>query len=189
MTHDPHPWAMSLTTLHAQVWALLVRGVNDRRAAARHLTLATVTPDGLPAARTVVLRAANREAPSLDVHTDVHAGKVKDVCATPFAAIHVWDASAHLQIRLAAEVTILTGDDVVAFWARVPEGSRLAYGGSPSTGEPIKDSAAYHKKPDPASFVVLRLAITTMDILHLGPQHRRAYFERSDNWAGQWVVP
>ena len=189
MEHDPHPWATSLDTLHGQVWALLVRGVRDRRASTRHLTLATVTFDGLPAARTVVLRAANKEFATLDVHTDLHAGKVKDVRATPFAAIHVWDASAHLQIRLKADVTMLTGDDVAGLWSRVPEGSRQAYGGTPQTGKPISDSLAYHKDPDPTSFVVLRLSITQMDILHLGLRHRRACFERSDQWVGQWLAP
>ncbi len=143
MTHDHHSWATSLDTLHAQVWALLVRGVKDRRASSRHLTLATITPDGLPAARTVVLRAANKQTATLDVHTDVHAGKVKDVRATPYAAIHVWDPSAHLQIRLGTKVTALTGDDVDSLWARVPEGSRQAYGGTPDTGEPIPESLNY----------------------------------------------
>ncbi len=189
MINNPHPWATSLDTLQAHVWALLVRGVKDRRASAHHMTLATVTPGGVPAARTVVLRAASKETASLDVHTDVHAGKVKDLQTTPFAAIHIWDTSAHLQIRLGAKVTILTGDEVATHWARVPDRSRLAYGGTPRTGEPIPDSFAYQKDPDPASFVILRLSITHMDILHLGAQHRRAYFERADNWSGQWLVP
>ncbi len=34
---------------------------------------------GVPAARTVALLAAGKETASLAVHTDIHAGKVKDL--------------------------------------------------------------------------------------------------------------
>jgi pyridoxine/pyridoxamine 5'-phosphate oxidase len=62
MTTVLHPWAADLSDLHAQVWTRLMRGVRDRRASSRHPTLATVTPDGKPQARTVVLRAADISA-------------------------------------------------------------------------------------------------------------------------------
>ena len=54
----------------------LLRGVRDRRAPTRHPTLATVTPDGRPKARTVVLRAADKQAGILELHTDLHSAKV-----------------------------------------------------------------------------------------------------------------
>jgi pyridoxamine 5'-phosphate oxidase len=189
MTHNPHPWAESLVTLYDHVWALLVRGVNDRRACARHLTLATVTPLGTPATRTIVLRAADRKAASLDVHTDLNSAKIADLRATPFGELHFWDTSAHLQVRLSARATLLSGNDVEAFWTKIPAGSRLAYGGTPITGQPIANALDYIKTSDPAAFVVIRMAITTMDVLHLGPAHRRARFDRADNWEGQWLVP
>ncbi|MBC7737166.1 MAG: pyridoxamine 5'-phosphate oxidase, partial [Candidatus Saccharibacteria bacterium] len=46
MTTDLHGWADQLDTLLAQVWSRLVRGVGDRHAPARHLTLATVSAAG-----------------------------------------------------------------------------------------------------------------------------------------------
>ena len=58
MTLELHPWAADLQELQAQVWTRLVRGVRDRRAPSRHPTLATVSPEGKPEARTVVLRCA-----------------------------------------------------------------------------------------------------------------------------------
>ena len=189
MSADPHPWAAELASLHAQVWARLLRGVHDRHAPARHPTLATVTPAGMPQARTVVLRAADMAAGSLDIHTDLHSAKVAQVRATPFAALHIWDSAAHLQLRLEAEVAILTGAEVAHIWARVPAPSRLAYGSTPATGQPIAHSLAYRKTPDPASFAVLRLNIGAMDVVHLGPDHRRARFMRADGWAGEWLAP
>ena len=189
MKPDPHPWATDLSQLYTEVWLRLSRGVHDRHAPARHPTLATVTPDGRPQARTVVLRAADKLAGTLDIHTDLRSAKVRDLRATPFAALHVWDASAHLQMRLEVLVTILTGQDVAATWAGVPEASRLSYGSSPAPGQPIEQGLAYTKAPDPASFAVLRLSVQTVDALHLGPDHRRARFDRVDDWAGAWLAP
>jgi pyridoxamine 5'-phosphate oxidase len=126
---------------------------------------------------------------TLDIHTDLQSAKVGDLRATPFAALHVWDTSAHLQLRLEAHVTILTGQDVAAIWAGVPDASRLSYGTSPAPGQPIEQALAYTKAPDPACFAVLRLSVSTIDALHLGPNHRRARFDRNDNWAGEWLAP
>jgi len=87
MTTDPHPWACDLAQLYEQVWTRLTRGVHDRHAPARHPTLATVSPQGRPQARTVVLRAVNKTTGTLDIHTDLWSAKVGDLWVTPFAAI------------------------------------------------------------------------------------------------------
>jgi pyridoxamine 5'-phosphate oxidase len=189
MKPNPHPWAGDLSQLFVEVWRRLSRGVHDRHAPARHPTLATVASDGRPQARTVVLRAANKPAGTLDLHTDLRSAKVQELRAMPFAALHVWDTSAHLQVRLEARVEILTGQDVAMIWAGVPEASRLAYGTSPAPGQPIADALAYTKGPDPAFFAVLRLNVSSVDALHLGPNHRRARFDRLDGWTGVWLTP
>ena len=186
---DLHPWAANLDTLYAQVWARLVRGVHDRHAPARHPTFATVSPDGFPEVRTVVLRAADPVACTLDIHTDVASAKVASLRHTPRASVHVWDASAHLQSRIEVEVAILTGAQVAAIWARVPDPSRQSYGTVPPPGVAIADALAYEKIPNPASFAVLRCTVRAIDAVHLGPQHRRARFEAAHGWAGQWLAP
>jgi pyridoxamine 5'-phosphate oxidase len=186
---DPHPWACDLTQLYGEVWTRLTRGVHDRHAPARHPTLATVTPQGRPQARTVVLRAADKAAGTLDIHTDLRSSKVGDLRATPFVALHIWDTSAHLQLRLEAHVTLLTGPDVARIWAGVPAASRLSYGSTPAPGRPIAQALDYTKAADEASFVILRLRVETFDALHLGPDHRRARFDRADDWAGMWLAP
>lgn len=189
MTPDPHPWAAELDSLHAQVWTRLQRGVRDRHAPARHPTLATVGANGMPQIRTVVLRAALAQEASLDIHTDLRSAKVAELRASPLAGLHIWDASAHLQIRLETAATILTGHEVLETWQRVPDASRVAYGTMPPPGAPISHALAYEKPPDAASFAVVRLQVLAMDVVHLGPNHRRARFERADNWAGQWLAP
>ncbi len=189
MTTDPHPWAAELESLHAHLWARLSRGVHDRHAPARHPTLATVGAEGLPQARTVVLRAADARAGTLHLYTDRQSAKVAELQANPLAALHVWDPSAHLQIRIEAQVAIQTGADVANTWARIPEPSRYAYSSTATPGRPIPEALAYSKTPDPTSFALLCLTVRAIDALHLGPDHRRARFERADEWAGQWLVP
>ena len=175
--------------MYAEVWASLTRGVHDRHAPTRHQTLASVSPEGTPQARTIVLRAADKSASTLDIHTDLRSANVGDLRVTSFAALHVWDASAHLQLRLEAHVTLLTGPDVTAIWANVPVASRLSYGSTPAPGQPIVQTLDYTKAADPASFVILRLSSTIVDALHLGPHNRRARFDRDDDWAGMWLAP
>lgn len=190
MTTDPHPWAAGLDSLHAHIWTRLSRGVHDRRAPARHPTLATVDATGRPQARTVVLRGADAAAGTLSLYTDRHSAKVAELRANPLAALHVWDAAAHLQIRIEAEVAIETGPGVADVWASVPEPSRYAYSSTATPGRPIPEALAYTKTPDPAAFARLRLTVSAIDALHLGrDHHRRARFERADGWAGQWLVP
>lgn len=84
--HDPHPWALDLDTLHDQAWQRLIRGVRDRHAPARHPSLATVSPDGFPQVRTVVLRAADRSHQRLEIHTNLFSAKVEDLRHTPHAS-------------------------------------------------------------------------------------------------------
>ncbi|WP_328731185.1 pyridoxamine 5'-phosphate oxidase family protein [Vreelandella azerica] len=136
-----------------------------------------------------MLRGADKSAATLTFYTDLHSAKVEELRASPLAALHVWDASAHLQTRIEASVTLLTGDDVSDIWQRLPEHSRLAYSSGPAPGTPIDDSLVYSKTTDQSAFAVLRLDIQAIDALHLGPDHRRARFSRADDWAGQWLVP
>ena len=70
----------------------------------------------------MVLRATDQRAGSLDIHTDLRSVKVTDLRATPFAALHVWDAAGHLQIRLPC--TAFTDDlkpRVAVAFSRDPE--------------------------------------------------------------------
>ncbi len=189
MAHEPHPWASSLVELYAQVWTRLARGVVDRRAPARHPTLSTVSPDGKPKSRTVVLRASNSLLHTLDLHTDLRSSKIEDLTTIPFGALHIWDNAAHLQIRLEAKVDILQGADVAPIWASLPEHTQLSYAILPAPGQQIASSLAYNKTSVSDHFSVLRLSVETIEVLHLGADHRRASFGLGDDWAGKWLVP
>ena len=182
-------WFETLDGIRGRVWQTLGRGVADRRSAARHPTFATVSPDGWPEARTVVLRAADAQVQTLDVHTDFQSDKVKSLRGKSRAAFHIWDEKQKLQLRLGAEVEILSGDVVADLWAKVPDPSRQAYGTDPAPGTAINDALAYTKPADPAAFAVLRCKVIAIDVVHLGADHRRALFTRDSEWIGEWLAP
>ncbi len=178
-----------LTAFLNEAWQHLSRGVSDSRSPARYPTFATVSPDGVPEARTVALRAARQSTACVEVHTDIATPKVSALQNNPLAALHVWLPRADLQIRLTARVEILSGDAVEAQWAKVPVGSRISYGTEPLPGSPIDHVFDYEKPAERARFAVLRCWLTEIDLVHLGPQHRRAQYRDTDDWQGTWLAP
>ena len=182
---DPNDLAAFLN----EGWQHLRRGVADAKSPARYPTFATVSPGGVPEARTVALRGASQREARLEVHTDTQTAKIDALRHNPLAAFHVWIPRADLQIRATGRVTIETGATVDDKWAGVPENSRVSYGTEPAPGMPIPSVHAYEKPPRRARFAVLTCDLTEIDLVHLGTPHRRARFVAADGWAGTWVAP
>lgn len=180
---------MTLQEFLDLAWSRIVRGVRDKHSPARHPVLATIAPDGRPEARTVVLRAADRAAATLEMHTDSASPKVAALAANSRAEIHVWDPGQRLQIRLAGRVRILTGDDVAERWARIPGAARRSYGSRPAPGSAIAGPFDYATPGDPARLAVLICHVDRADLLLLGPVHQRAEYHPRDDWAGTWIAP
>jgi pyridoxamine 5'-phosphate oxidase len=187
--HERQPWASNLVTLHAFVWEELAKGLQDRHSVNRFPTLVTVSHDGRPQARTVVLRGANRDEWQLEIYTESDSAKAAELRASPRAAIHVWNTETRLQVRMEAYATLIQGDEARKVWDSLPLASQLTCGKTPPTGSAIKNSLAYEIQVDPDKFMVVRLAIDLMDVLHLGDMHRRAQFQRNTREFGQWCVP
>jgi len=172
-----------------EAWQHLGRGVADSRSPARTPTFATVSPDGMPQARTVVLRAAAQSQALLEVHTDTETAKIADLHHSPFAAFHIWLPKPKLQIRATTAVKILTGDAVEEQWTQVPATARVSYGTRPAPGRPIDHVYAYEKPAERSRFAVLRCKVQQIDLVHLGERHRRAVYVAADGFAGTWVAP
>ena len=172
-----------------EAWQHLDQGVTDSRAPARYPTLATVSPDGRPEARTVALRAASRAAAVFEVHTDIATAKVTALQHNPKAAFHIWMPRAELQIRVTAVVEIVTGPNVAAQWDKVPSSSRVSYGTRPEPGTQIAHAFAYEKPADQDRFAILRCHLEELDLVDLGARHRRALFVAENDWAGLWLAP
>lgn len=182
-------WFETTLGIWGQVWQTLARGVAEPQHPARRPTFSTVSPDGWPEARTVVLRSADAQTCDLTVHTDLFSDKINSLRANPRAALHVWDAGQDLQIRLQADVTITAGAETHALWGQIPDHMQQSYGIAPPPGTPIERALDYHKKPDPATFAVLSCRVAQVDVVHLGRDHRRVSYSRIGHWRGQWLSP
>ena len=182
-------WFTTTDGIWEKLWQVLAEGVADPAHPARLPGFATTSPDGWPEVRTVVLRSADQKQQCVSVHTDLYSTKIASLRATPRAALHIWDASTDLQIRLQAEVTILSGPETRPLWDRIPDHAQQSYGVTPPPGTPIKSALDYRKEPDPTSFAVLDCRLVTVDAVHLGAQHRRAQFTRLRAWQGVWLSP
>lgn len=183
----------SLTTLPGffhRAWDALEAGARDAAAPARRVTLATVAIDGGAAARTVVLRGADRASGLLEIHTDLASAKVAELRRDPVATVLAWIAPDRLQLRARIAVAVREGPALDATWADVPETSRISYGGRPEPGRPLTRPEAYRETVERARFGVLSGRVTSLDLVHLGfDLHRRARFDAEDGFAGRWVGP
>lgn len=182
-------WFETCEGVLAKVWDTLGLGVADAKHPARLPTFATMSPDGWPEARTVVLRSADRNASEISLHTDLYSDKIKGLRETPRAALHIWDAKQDLQIRLQAEVSIQSGPDTRQLWDKIPDHAQQSYGVTPPPGTPIKNALDYSKQPDADTFAILHCRVMHIDAVHLGTDHRRASFSRTRHWQGQWLSP
>ncbi|BDG72198.1 pyridoxamine 5'-phosphate oxidase family protein [Roseomonas fluvialis] len=179
----------------AQAFALLSRGVADRRSPFHTPTLATRGLDGAPSLRTVVLRAFDPAARLLRVHTDRRSGKVGEIAADPRAALHVYDAGAQVQLRVAG-ITTLHVDDAVAqaAWTASREMSRMTYATLHAPGAPVDapPDAPQDATAGAVNFAALSLRIDAMDWLLLAAAgHRRARFAWDPDGvlSAGWIAP
>ena len=127
----------SLTEFYRVAWDQLGRGVADAKHPARTPTLATISANGFPTQRTVVLRAADRLTSQVEVHTDSLTPKVEELRENNKAALHVWIRKSMLQLRLEVCFDVLTGLEVADRWNAVPPTSRISYGTKPVPGKAI----------------------------------------------------
>ncbi|WP_137124281.1 pyridoxamine 5'-phosphate oxidase family protein [Roseomonas sp. HF4] len=179
----------------AQAFALLARGVADRRSPFHTPTLATRGTDGTPNLRTVVLRAFDPAARRLRIHTDRRSAKAAEVLTEPRVMLHGYDAGARVQLRLGAKATLHL-DDAVAdeAWTASRAMSRLTYATEHPPGAEVAAPPASPAEVGTArdNFAVLVLRMDSLDWLllaHAG--HRRARFawDAAGRLAASWVAP
>ncbi|GIT92979.1 hypothetical protein JANAI62_34370 [Jannaschia pagri] len=179
------PWD-DLAALFAYLWARLDAGVADAADPFRIVALATTGAEGAEA-RMVGLRAADKAAATVEVHSDMRTAKVAALRRDPRGALLFWDAETQVQLRLSVRFNL--GVDPKDRWDRVPAAARGNYGTDPAPGSPIADPMAYERTPSVDRFAVLSGRVTAMDAVSLRHNpHRRAMFG-GDDMSGRWVAP
>ncbi len=184
----------TLETLHEEIVRLLTRATADRRSPYRHPALASVTAQGTPSVRTVVLRAVGERGRELTFYTDARSDKVTDLAPRPAAAVHVYDARHQVQLRLTGRVSLETdGEAVNAAWNGVPDHARAQYRTQPPPATALDTPLAYTEDLTLGCdhFTIMTFRVETIDWLSLARDgHRRAQFHwTGDTLSGTWCVP
>jgi pyridoxamine 5'-phosphate oxidase len=185
---------VTLDEVLAEAFALISRGVADRRHAFHTPTLATIGRDGAPEARTLVLRAFDPAGRRIRLHTDRRAGKVAEIAAEPRCALHFYDAKAGLQLRLGGRARVHAGDAIAdAAWAGSRAMSRMCYAVEPAPGSPVPAPPPAPQDPEAGrpNFAVILLRFDRLELLDLAATgHRRARFDWRDGvQSATWLVP
>ena len=175
-------------------WSMLERGVKDRKSAFHTPSVATLTAEGAPTIRTVVLRGCDTQNKTVRFHTDTRSGKIAELTQNPQAALHFYDANAKIQLRLAAKLETASGATYDAAWANTRPMSRECYQVTQSPGSLIDDPYqvafdAAATQDGEAHFAPVVAHILKMEWLYLAARgHRRALFDFEQD-TQNWLVP
>ncbi len=184
-------------------WRLMIRGAADRRSPMHTPVVASVTADGRPDSRIIVLRAVDRSQATLRFHTDARSPKCRDIDGRPVSVLAYHPGEA-VQLRIAGVGRVLADDPAAdAVWAQSPPFARRCYLAEQRPGTPLSAPASglpewvqgreptlLELAPARANFAVLMVDITAIDWLHLAQAgHRRAVFCAAHGWNGEWRVP
>lgn len=181
-----------LEDLLQRCWGYLEEGAGSARSPFHTAVLGTVE-DGGPRLRTVVLRAADREAGRVLCHTDVRSAKVRQIGDDAPVSWLLYDPERKVQLRLEGRARV-HADDALADvrWRASAAGSRRCYLVEPGPGA-VLDAAGStlpqglrERRPEPGetepgrgNFAVVAGDIELIDWLHLTADgHRRARFRR-----------
>lgn len=171
----------------------LQRATQDRHHEWRTPVLATVGADGLPQARTVVLRHADAKLCRLQIYTDSRSPKVAELRDKPEASLVFWSKRLSWQLRVRAVASVqCTGPEVDAVWARVNQSAAAGdYLSALAPGDALLLTDVASALEDGIQqrhhLAIITAQVKEMDWLELARSgHRRAVFS-AESWA--WRVP
>ena len=182
-------------------WLELLLRSRKKNPRQRFVQVATVSPNGEPEVRTVVLRGVTA-AGTLHFLADGRSPKMSSLRAKPQLEMCIWWPDSNEQFRLRGPVHII-GDSPVggtsptweslrtAQWRGLPSASRVMFlGATPGTPLEVEvDTITTHVGPPP-HFQLVLLHPHRVDHLRLGtPNERQLFIQRGGSWEHRPVVP
>lgn len=200
------PGEFELATLDAHIWSELVRGKVDRRHGFHLPVVASLSSDGGPDARTVVLREVDGARRLLAFHTDARSPKLQAIRDGGLVAWVFYDARIKQQVRARGRVTVRRGEESQEAWDRTSLPSRRCYLVPSPPGAPIETpndgwvTGLRGVNPDlaeseagRAAFAVVETVVERMDWLFLQARgHLRAslvWNEGAQTFDRTWIIP
>ena len=176
--------------IRQRIWVELQRATQDRHHEWRTPVLATISTDGLPEARTVVLRHADVKSACMAFYTDSRSPKVAELIATPRASFVFWSKRLSWQLRVRANMSVQTnGAQVNEVWERMRQSPAAGdYLAAAAPGAALHDASA----PQAPAGLQHHLAIVTAQVLAVDwlelarTGHRRAVLTDT---SFEWRVP
>lgn len=168
--------------IEAIIWRLLARGAVDAKHPFKLFSIATVTADGLPDARTVVLRACDMPTKALSFHTDIRSGKIVHISKQPEVCLLFWHPKQSLQLRVFGMAQVHHLDEKAKEkLAALPPQQIALYGFHTKPGSFLEqeNKQAFDETLVAQNFAWVRITVHTLDALHLGRTgvHTRVQFE------------
>lgn len=175
-------------------WSRLCRwlhaGASTPTHAFRWPVISTVSADGSPESRVVVLRRFDPAARLLVVHTDLRSAKVGELRRNPRCGFLFHDPDDGLQLRLRTTATVHHADEFARReFDALSKYSRAAYASHARPGAEEPPDAPFDYPPKPPAdeavafgyFAAVACVIDSADALELHPSgHRRAAFGWAD---------
>ena len=189
----------SLEKTLIDAWNALSNAARDRHSTFHLAKIATVTPDGRPTQRTVVLRDANADTRELRFHTDTRSDKVAEISNNPAVSLISYDPATKVQIRIDGHATVHVDDDIAsAAWSATQDFSKACYLAPDAPGTNVESPPAapvYKPDADHAAyehFCAVTINVERLEWLHLAAQgHKRAMYEWRDDDTPvmSWISP
>lgn len=177
---------------------------NRSKPFSRYFQLATVTPEGYPANRTVVFRGFLNDENILKTITDLRSTKIQDIEHQNLAEVCWYFTKTREQFRIAGNLQLVTVKETdpdlqqarLTTWHNLSDSARSQFAW-PEPAKPAADKTAFEVSPPDAdtpldNFCLLLLTPHKIDHLQLRgePQLRCLYTLQSDRtWAIQQVNP
>lgn len=180
-----------------RTWLELVAAVASRRHPFHVCTLATVDIHGLPQARTMVLRGADRDARFLQFNSDVRSPKIAEMREKPAACAVFYGEAEKIQVRAWGIVSLHCNDPVSAtVWQTMQPISRENYRSpfAPGSGRAAEGTESVLLSPADAyeNLAVCRLRLSALEWLSLsrgGHDRARHEFAEDGSVSARWLNP
>ncbi|MBC8136515.1 MAG: pyridoxamine 5'-phosphate oxidase family protein [Fibrella sp.] len=182
---------------YARIWEEMAVAVKNRRHGFHTFTLATIDADGLPQARTMVLRGTDPERRTIQFNCDARSSKVPELRENPTACAVLYSVEEKLQVRASGTVTIHHHDAVTEeTWREMQPMSRDSYRTPFAPGskrrEEDRDRATLPLSDAHENLVVCDLTVSILEWLSLssdGHERARCEWKSDGTLLSRWLHP